>query len=414
MEPQPRIGIAQLTKSAFEGRDLNPIRNQLITQALSSTDMAGALMDIAVIDQLAGHRESGLEWQTRAIEACRLFRTGREAPGKNTLLVFAAPGDIGGNTPVEFLLGGSEFEIITCYPQIGTAGAKALDLPPHDVAFCAAPADASNATEFYETVRALTAQSGVPVLNLPEAGGRLDRRNLSRVLSDIAGVRVPTTIEMTRPALEAGIAAGDLLHRTALIRPQGSHAGHGLAKLSSAEGLQDYLRASAEQVFQISTFVDYASMTDGQHRKYRVVLIDGQAFPCHMAIATRWDVWYMNAEMEESELKRAEEQAFMDGFADGFGYRHKTALDKIADRIGLEYVGIDCAEDAEGNLIVFEADNALIVHDMDCPKTFPYKKRHMANLFDAFEGMLAEHSRVKGPHGSETPPNTVPWLAVAQ
>ena len=39
-------------------------------------------------------------------------------------------------------------------------------------------------------------------------------------------------------------------------------------------------------------------------------------------------------------------------------------------------------------LVVFEADNALIVHNMDCAMTFPYKQKHMQAIFSAFEAML--------------------------
>ena len=49
---------------------------------------------------------------------------------------------------------------------------------------------------------------------------------------------------------------------------------------------------------------------------------------------------------------------------------------------------MDCAEDPDGNLVVFEADNALIVHDMDCQTVFPYKTKAMRQIFTAFEDML--------------------------
>jgi hypothetical protein len=39
-------------------------------------------------------------------------------------------------------------------------------------------------------------------------------------------------------------------------------------------------------------------------------------------------------------------------------------------------------------LLVFEADNTAIVHDMDPPDIFPYKVPQMRKVFEAFAAML--------------------------
>ena len=94
------------------------------------------------------------------------------------------------------------------------------------------------------------------------------------------------------------------------------------------------------------------------------------------------------ADMQENSTKRLEEQAFMDDFAGNFAKRHSAAFSHLASKINLDYFGIDCAEDRDGRLVVFEADNAMIVHDMDPPDVFPYKQPHMQAIFDAFAQML--------------------------
>jgi hypothetical protein len=71
-----------------------------------------------------------------------------------------------------------------------------------------------------------------------------------------------------------------------------------------------------------------------------------------------------------------------------FARRHRAALDGIAEAIGLDYFTVDCAETGNGSLLVFEADNTAIVHDMDPVDTFPYKPRQMRKIFDAFAAML--------------------------
>jgi hypothetical protein len=54
----------------------------------------------------------------------------------------------------------------------------------------------------------------------------------------------------------------------------------------------------------------------------------------------------------------------------------------------LDYFGIDCAETPDGQLLIFELANAMIVHDMDPDDIFPYKQPAMEKVFGAFHEML--------------------------
>jgi glutathione synthase/RimK-type ligase-like ATP-grasp enzyme len=177
-----------------------------------------------------------------------------------------------------------------------------------------------------------------------------------------------------------------------IVRPRGSHAGAGLAKLDDAAAIARYLAERQEQQFFIARFVDYSG-DDGLFRKCRIVFVDGRPYACHMAIADRWDIWYLNAGMSASADKRREEETFMRTFDVGFARRHARALAGIADRIGLDYFTIDCAENEDGDLLIFEADNTAIVHNMDPPDIFPYKAPQMRKVFDAFAAMLCRRAR---------------------
>ena len=147
----------------------------------------------------------------------------------------------------------------------------------------------------------------------------------------------------------------------------------------------------AETEFFISRFVDYSS-ADGLYRKYRLVCVDGIAYACHMAISDEWKIWYLNADMISSPAKRAEEAHFMAAFDREFAVRHAGALSEMMKRVGLDYFQIDCAETKNGELLVFEADNTAIVHDMDPPAIFPYKLPQMRKVFDAFVTMLYDRA----------------------
>ena len=184
-----------------------------------------------------------------------------------------------------------------------------------------------------------------------------------------------------------------------IVRPRGSHAGVGLAKIDDGAALARYLAERIESEFFVSRFVDYAN-EDGLFRKYRVVFVAGRPYACHMAIADRWDIWYLNAGMSNSAAKRLEEETFMHTFDIGFARRHATALAGMADRIGLDYFTIDCAENQRGDLLVFEADNTAVVHNMDSPAMFPYKPPQMHKIFEAFAAMLFGRARQGREHAA--------------
>jgi hypothetical protein len=67
-------------------------------------------------------------------------------------------------------------------------------------------------------------------------------------------------------------------------------------------------------------------------------------------------------------------------------------LDAIAGRVGLDYFIIDCAETSDGSLLVFEADNTAVVHNMDSPDVFPYKPAQMQKIFAAFVAMIEKRA----------------------
>jgi hypothetical protein len=105
-------------------------------------------------------------------------------------------------------------------------------------------------------------------------------------------------------------------------------------------------------------------------------------------------VHYLNAGMAESEAKRAEEAEAMATFDTGFAVRHAAAFAALNERLGLDYFAIDCAETADGKLLVFEADVSMIIHDLDPEALYPYKKPQMKAVFAAFEGLLRERAGV--------------------
>ncbi|HVX78094.1 MAG TPA: hypothetical protein VHB49_18330 [Bradyrhizobium sp.] len=395
--PAERIGVAQLARMSAGGIDLHPLWRGLITRLIAGTITPGEGLDLSLIAQLLGDKEAGLAIQQEILSSHQLYRSPCAAkPPRLRLLALAAATDMGGNTPIEFLLEGSDIELTTLYilPDVELP----LPLPDHDVAIVIA-SDCEDCRAALRKIDEAAARWPRPLLNAPQWIANLDRDKLHRVLDGIAGVEIPKTSAVSRARLldlcGSALALCDIAADLAfpiIIRPLGSHAGKGLAKLDDGAALARYLAERQEQDFFVSRFVDYAD-ADGQFRKYRIAFVDGRPYACHMAIAERWDIWYLNAGMSKSPAKRLEEETFMRNFDSAFGGRHAAALAGITKRIGLDYFIVDCAETKDGRLLVFEADNTAIVHDMDPPDVFPYKPPQMRKIFDAFAAMIERRSR---------------------
>lgn len=65
-----------------------------------------------------------------------------------------------------------------------------------------------------------------------------------------------------------------------------------------------------------------------------------------------------------------------------------NGLSAIAERVGLDYFGLDFGVLQGGSLLLFEVETAMIVHDRDPEDVFPYKKACIARIRHAFEAMI--------------------------
>jgi hypothetical protein len=396
--PSP-LCLAKLFKMAFEGGDLRLLRDQIITQSRStSVGTASALISLCTIEQLLGDQPTGLTYQAAALGLHRLYQSSwPTSTNALRVLAFKAPGDVSTNTPIEFLLEGSDVVLYSLYV---VPGQPVPEVPDHDIAIVTV-GESDRDKPIIEEIERLVQTWPCPVLNRPEKVLQLSREGMYCLLRNVPGVIVPPTVRIDRAEfgrLGQGLLTGaqfDGYEAFPLIaRPVGSHAGRGLMKLDSRDAIDAYLAGQPDAEFFISPYVDFRS-DDGLFRKYRVVWVDGHPYPCHMAVADQWKVWYYNAEMDASPDKRAEEEQFMSAFDPGFAHRHAIALASMAERFSLEYVGIDCAELADGRLIVFEGDISMVVHNMDQATLYPYKGPATRKLFAAFQGML-ERKSVRG------------------
>jgi hypothetical protein len=389
---QPLIGFVALMRMAFSGVDMTPLCANLLARAEADETDACALMDASTILQFKGSRDIAVAVQREALRTQRHFHLPAQVlPARLRLLVLMAPGDLMANVPLECLLEESDVDLHLYYVLPDRALSE--QIPEHDVVFVALSMTEENRPLLEQLQRELV-DWPQPVLNRPDHVPRVARDRASEILSGLPEIAMPPTARIARGALNSvamdGVRLDALLPGAEfpiIMRPLDSHAGHDLDKVGDVAALHAYLENVVADEFFISPFVDYRS-ADGLFRKYRIALIDGQPFASHLGISSHWMIHYLNADMAGSVEKRAEEAAFMASFDEGFARRHAVALRIIADRFGLEYVCLDCAETIDGRLLIFEVDHAMIVHALDPVDIFPYKQPQMRKLFAAFRAML--------------------------
>jgi glutathione synthase/RimK-type ligase-like ATP-grasp enzyme len=390
--PLPLMGLARVMRMAFDEIDLQPLASELIARASGAEGDADALMDLSTVLQLRGLKDLGLETQAHALRIKRLYEQPARMGPAIRLLALMTPGDLMANAPLPFLFEDSDIALSMLY--LPADEAIPTELPPHDVAIVAV-SDSSTTRDLLARLAEAIPSWPRPVVNRPDRIALTSRIAAHELMAGAPGIEMPATALVSREDLKmlstARADLADVLLAGAfplIVRPVDSHAGHGLAKIDHAAELPAYLDENAEDAFFISRFVDYRS-ADGLYRKYRVVLVDGIAYAGHMGVSAHWMIHYLNAGMTDSAAKRAEEEAFMRDFEHGFAQRHARALDAIGERFGLEYLVVDCAETAGGDLLLFEVDPGAVVHTMDPVDLFPYKPAHMRKVFAAFRAMLA-------------------------
>ena len=408
LQALPIIGLAALTTPIFLGHDCSAVIERLTSRTAENPADAAALLDLGLLHQLYNLQAEGLAFQQQALMLARHFRIIGHAPSDADaaeclrVLMLVQPGTFHDNMPIEFLLEQTtlpvQLEIFYLLPDEALPQA----VPEHDLLVVGI--GYSSASEaLLERMSIWMADWPRPVLNWPEAVLKTSRQALLRELRDAPGIFVADIEPIGRDDLVAiGSGAATLqdhlpaMRFPVLVRPVDSHAGNDLAKIDAASMLAAYLETAKADQFLVTAFIDYRD-AEGLFAKSRVVLMEDRAYLAHHAMNDHWMIHYLNAGMLEDASKREREARAMRAFDEGFVRRHAQAFQAIHQRLGLDYLILDCSETPDGRLFIFEADTIMIVHAMDPVEIYPYKKPAMRRIFAAFEDLLRRKARVIAP-----------------
>jgi tetratricopeptide (TPR) repeat protein len=348
----------------------------------SDSDFVLARHSLAVLLARLGRAIEAAAQRQRALKQQRIF-VQKAANERCRVLILAGADE--GNIPVEYLLPEAEVTRVWWFVE-HSPDPLSERLPEHDVVLNGigdpdmVEVGRSKATAFLRQCR-------TRVLNDPAHVLRTRRDLLPAALSGIANLVVPKVIKLGSRDIAAQVDAAGL-RLPLLLRPPGSHGGKAVILAHDLDMLD---RAAPEDAagWYVTEFRDCRA-SDGYFRKYRVIFVDREPYPYHLAISDNWLVHYFSSDMSSHSWKLAEEAAFLADWRSVLGDAAANAVTAVGRRLDLDYCGIDFGIGEDGRPVVFEANATMLVHPEADDGPLAFKNRNVAGIVSAMQNLLSD------------------------
>jgi hypothetical protein len=349
---------------------------------------------LASIEHMRGNAASSRQHFQRTAELNPLLRVPAVTqPASFSILLLFAPG--AANTPPTALVQMAEYDsyflvllanVEYDVPQLQRQASLVVNLV----------SDVDQGREILLVAEALIERLGLPVVNHPRKIMTTDRESIARLLSGIPACLVPRMQFFPHERLAAANQTELLEHFPLpfLVRVAGAHGGHDFDKVEQLPALAVFVGKHPGADFYLSQYVDYQS-ADGLFRKYRFIFVADEILPYHLAIGNGWKVHHGTTDMANQPWMQREEEAFLNNPTSVFNAQQFATLRSIQQAVGLDFFGIDCALDREGNVVVFEVNASMLVHRENA--SFAYKTPHVDRIKAAFDAMLRNRASPKAP-----------------
>ena len=274
-------------------------------------------------------------------------------------------------------------------------------LPPHDVVFNAI-GDADIRAQALAASRAVLAQTDAPLLNAPQAVLATTRVGNANRFAGIPGIRTARTICLPHSVLASSDAVTALgpygLGFPLLLRAPGFHMGKHFVRVENSGELREAVAELVEILTKTGSinpengllaieFLDGCGH-DGLFRKYRVLFVDGEMLPVHLAACEDWKIHYFSAQMAQHPERRAEDERFLAEMPAVLGSGVMQALATIRDTLALDYAGIDFGVDCKGNLLLYEANANMAIIRPGPEAIWDYRRPAIERIYGAVHSML--------------------------
>ena len=377
-----------MTRAQTTG-ELESIRAHAYAALRRDPDARDAHLRLYEIEQMLGQPDAAIGHLRLALRRSRIITfPAKRVPATMTILALTRVARWEANTPLELIVDDEHTTLHRVYIDDNDIALADEPRPDYDVLFNTIAESESAANALHLATR-FAQREGRAALNDPALVATIGRTGVAQRFAASATIAAPA-IER----IEARELAAREVDAPLVVRPVGSQAGLGLAKVTSIAELRTYLGEQPFPAYFVMPFVDYSS-ADGFFRKYRVMFVNGVTYACHLAISPRWMIHYYNAAMAEHQWMRDEEARFIADPDSVFNGTAAQALREIATAIPLDYFGIDCAIARDGRLLLFEADAAMLVHGTDPPELYPYKRAGFERIQAALTATLTDRAAAR-------------------
>jgi tetratricopeptide (TPR) repeat protein len=298
----------------------------------------------------------------------------------------------GGNFHTDPFLSNRVFQRVLVTTEFYAPGTP---LPPHDLVINAI-GEADSACAALRGALAVLAGTDAPVINRPSAVLATGRCEIAKRLAGIPGVVTARTVTLPRVVLQGAGAEQALkdagLAFPLLLRTPGFHGGDHFVRVESADSLAGALGELPGEELLAMQYLN-ARGPDGNSRKFRAMMVDGELYPLHVAISRHWKIHYFSADMAEHPEHRAEDAAFLANMEGVVGPRAMAALRAIQATLGLDYGGIDFGLNDRGEVLVFEANATMAVVLPDKDARWDYRRPAVERIYKAVWEMLRQRAQ---------------------
>ena len=380
--PDDKQGHVNLANVFYEEGDPDNAAPHYQAALRIDPEFAEAHQGMARILSAAGEEAAAAEHWRKGFEGHAVVRKPYRGSGTAVpLLVLVSARS--GNVPSQLWITHRHFAVTAIYAEFYD---PATPLPPHALVVNLI-GDADLCAQALQRAQDIVSRSNAPLINPPARVRVTGRAQNARRLGLIPGVVAPA-IEALSPA--ALLARTDLSYPLLLRRP-GFHTGRHFICVQSQEGLAPAVETLAADELLAIQYLD-ARGSDGNARKYRVMFIDGELYPLHLAISADWKVHYFSADMAQDAAYREEERRFLDDMPGVLGNKAMQALRDICAAMQLQYAGIDFALSPDGSVLLFEANATMVVFPPNPDPRWDYRRRAIGTVLEAATQMLLRHA----------------------
>lgn len=203
----------------------------------------------------------------------------------------------------------------------------------------------------------------VPVINHPLAVLNNGREKVSMLLKDIPGVIMPKTVRCApkSPQQVWDIIEAENMKLPVIQRDTGQHNGVTMIRIDGPADLEKlHVYCFDGREFYLTEFFDYADK-DGIYHTQRIVFVGGEPLLRQIFYDDQWKV---NSRSKEFMLSRPDlgdplERA--NRIKSERLPKAEAALKEVAARIGLDFFGMDCHINEDGEILVFEANATMMI-----------------------------------------------------